>query len=227
MSKIRFMTCLIFMSLMVGCATTATLQTQLEKKLALLDSKGLVLTTVTFDNKLDNRSLLPRLFLIGKDGNNKNDKYRFGSQHLRALTEGRDFYLIILEENPGKHSFYSVRGSMVGGVFNPSFEAPMLVNYQAKENEILYIGNIHLVLRKKTSDLELRAGPVIPIFDQAAIGDATFDVEINDEYERDINEFEKVFINLKGHSVVKRILPSWSRPTSQEFKPKKTLMGFY
>lgn len=225
MSKIKFMSFLICMSLMVGCATNWP--KQFERKLSLLDRKGLVLASVTFDNKLNKGSLLPHSFLIGKNGDDNYEKYRFPFPALRALTENRKFYLIVMDVNNGNYFFYSVRGTIVGVFLRPLFEAPMLVGFQAKENEILYIGNIHLVLREKASDSELRAGPVTPLIDQATIANGTFDVEINDAYERDINEFEKVFPNLKGHSVVKRILPSWRRPSSQEFEPKKTHFFFY
>lgn len=225
MSKIRFMSFLICMSLMVGCATNWP--KQFDKKLALLDRKGLVLTRLTFDNKLNKSdALLPLTFLIGKNGKDSYEKYRLNSRHLRATTESRG-YLIVMDVDNGNYFFYSVLGRAMGLFFQPLFEAPMLVSFQVKENEILYIGNIHLVLRNKASDSELAAGPVIPLLDQATIAGATFDVEINDEYERDMNEFEKVFPNLKGHSVVKRILPPWKRPSSQEFEPKKIFPFFF
>ena len=187
MSKIKFMSFLICISLIVGCATNWP--KQLERKLSLLDRKGIVLASVTFNNKLNQGSLLPHSFLIGKNGNDNYEKYRFPIQALRALTENRMFYLIVMDINNGNYFFYSVRGTIVGTFLRPLFEVPMLVGFQAKENEILYIGNIHLVLREKTSDSELRAGPVTPLIDQAIIANGTFDVEINDAYERDINEF--------------------------------------
>ncbi len=84
-----------------------------------------------------------------------------------------------------------------------------------------------MILRKKTSDSELSAGPTMPLIDQTAINEATFVVEINDNYERDINDFEKVFTDLKNHNVVKRIMPSWRRPSSEDFEPKKTHFSFF
>lgn len=228
MSKIKFLLCLVCMSLMVGCATT-NWPKQFEKKLAMLDKKGLVLVTVTFNNNLDNTdSIHPEVFLISKDGGENYQKYNFtGLQHLRVLNEGRNAYLIVLDVKRNDYYFYSIRGNIIGDFLKPLFEAPILVNFQAKDKEILYIGNIHLVLRKKVSESELRPGPILPLMDQAAIGDATFDVEIRDMYERDMNDFEKVFPNIKGHPVVKKILPPWKRPSPEEFEPKKSHFFFF
>lgn len=224
MSKVRFMLFLICMLLMVGCAMN--LPSQFERKLSFLDRKGLVLATITVHNKIDESdSLIPITYLIGNNGDNDYEKY---SHHfIRCLTENRDAYLIVMDLNSGEHFFYSIRGQVRGDWTIPLFEVPMLVNFTIKANEIIYIGNIHLVLRKKASDSEFRAGPIIPLVDQMVIGDATFDVEINDAYEKDMNEFEKAFPNIKGYNVVKRILPSWRRPSPQEFEPKKTHIFFF
>jgi hypothetical protein len=190
---------------MVGCATNWP--QQFDKKLAMLDEKGLVLATVTFSNQLDNTdSILPEVFLISKDGHEEIQKYRFtGLQHLRALNAARSAYLIVLDVKRNDYFFYSIRGKVLGDIFQIFFEAPILLDFTAKDKEILYIGNIHLVLRKKVSESELRPGPVLPLLQQAVIADATFDVEIRDRYEIDLMHFEQVFPNIKGQTVVKRI----------------------
>ncbi len=232
MSKIRFVLCLICVSLLLGCASQ-NLQKNFEKKLTLLDRKSLVLAKVTLHNQLHGTcGFILNSCLIGKDGDSDCEKYSVLSPtltHLRALTEDRVSYLIVLEMDSGNYSFYSLRGIITGhwSSLSPYIEAPMLVSFQVKEKEVLYIGSIHLMLRKKASDSELMAGPIIPLVDQAPIWGATFDVNIIDEYERDMQEFEKVFPSVKGHSVAKRILPSWRRPSSQEFEPKKTYYFFF
>jgi len=70
-----------------------------------------------------------------------------------------------------------------------SFKVPMAMNFNVEKNEILYIGNIHVIIK-----------------------DSTVEVEINDKYKSDMNEFEKTFPNLQGRNVVKRILPQWKQP---------------
>jgi len=201
------------MSLMVGCAANSP--KHFDKKLAQLDRKGIVLATVTSENRLDRTDkLLPGAFVIRRNGENKEREYTlYASNHFRVCPDDKQSCLIVLEVNKGNYFISSIRGAVLGDFFLPVFEARVLRNFQADINEIMYIGNIHLILRKKTSDSETGAGDSLPpgrIIDQMAIAGTTIDVEINDEYEKDINEFEKAFPSLKGHTVIKRILSSHS-----------------
>ena len=231
MNKIRLMLCLVCMLLTVSCATD--LPTKFEKKLAVLERKSLALMTIEYVNEFreDWEGPIPLAFLLGEDGDDR-VMHDLGGRHLRALSQNREFYLFVNEADKGDYFFYSIRGEIHGkplgrfGGYKSFWEAPVLLNYQVKENEIVYIGNVRLILRKKTSDSEIKAAPgIIPDFREGSMSQATFDIQISDRYERDVNEFEKVF-NLKGHNVVKRILPSWKRPSSQEFQTKKTNLFF-
>lgn len=211
MSKVQFMSCLFCMSLMIGCAANSP--KHFDQKLARLDKKGIVLATVTSENRIDKTDkLLPGAFVIRKDGQNKEQEYvLYASNHFRVCTKDNESCLIVLEVDKGNHFISSIRGAVLGDFFLPVFEAQVQRNFQANINEIIYIGHINMILRKKTSDSEVSAGDSLPpgrIIDQMAIAGTTIDVEINDEYERDMNEFEKAFPNLKGHTVIKRILSS-------------------
>ena len=211
MSKVKFMSCLICMSLVIGCAANSP--KHFDKKLARLDKKGIVLATVTSENKLDKTDkLLPGAFVIRKNGQDKEQEYvLYASNHFRVCTKDNESCLIVLEVDKGNHFISSIRGAVLGDFFLPVFEALVQRNFQANVNEITYIGHIHMILRKKASDSESSAGDhLLPgkIIHQMAIAGTTIDVDINDEYERDMNEFEKAFPNLKEHTVIKRILPS-------------------
>lgn len=210
MFKVIFMSCLFCMSLVVGCAANSP--KHFDKKLARLDRKGIVLATITSDNRLDKTDkLLPGAFVIRKNGGNEKEYVLYASNHFRVCPKDKESCLIVLEVNKGNHFISSIRGAVLGDFFLPVFEGLVQRNFQANINEIIYIGNIHMILRKKASDSEVSAGDaLVPgrIIDQMAIAGTTIDIEINDEYERDMNEFEKTFPNLKGHTVIKRILPS-------------------
>ncbi len=198
---------------MVGCAANSP--THFDKKLAQLDRKGIVLATVTSDNSLDTSDKLqPGEFVIRKDGEDEEGYVLYGSNHFRVFTENKEFCLIVLEVDKGDHFISSIRGVVLGDFFLPVIEVQVRRNFEANENEILYIGNIHIVLRKKTTDSETSAAVLHPVrlVDSIAIAGTTIDIEINDEYKRDMNEFEKAFPNLKGHTVIKKILPSQPIP---------------
>jgi hypothetical protein len=197
------------MSLILGCAANSP--KHFDKKLARLDRKGIVMATVSSDNKLDKTDmLLPGAFVIRENGETKEKEYGlYASNHFRVCSEDKKSCLIVLEVNKGDYFISSIKGAVMGDLTLPVFEAQVRRHFHADINEIIYIGNIHLILRKKTSDSEASAGDsFVPtrIIDQMAIAGTTIDVEINDEYERDLNKFEKAFPNLKGHTVIKKIL---------------------
>lgn len=222
MSKIRLMLCLIFLSILVGCANWPKI---LDERLSQLDKYSLVLATFTVhENNIDKTSnLLPFYLVIGKTGGKDYTTYRFPYPYgpfVYAKTDNNtSLNLLVLSQESGNYYFYEMHGEIFGltarrpknaaeqamqldamgkrvpvvslpAASSGFFKVPMLMNYKVEKNEILYIGNIHIIIK----------GSVI-------------EVEINDKYETDMYEFEKVFPNLKGRNVVKKILPSWKIPS--------------
>jgi len=214
MFRLCYVLFLPLMLLVVGCAANSS--KKFDKKLARLDSKSVVLATVTSDNKLDKTDKLqPGRFVMKKAGESKKKYNLYASKHFRLFTENKKYCLIVLEVDEGDHYISTVDGVVLGDVFLPVFDAQVKHSFTANNNEIIYIGNIHMILRKKTSESEDSAGDhLLPgrIIDQAAIAGTTIDVEINDEYERDMNQFVENFPNLKGYTVVKRILQHHQSP---------------
>lgn len=202
---------------------------RLDRKLSHLDGKALVLTTVSFESEIDSdHRFLPEVFVIGNQSDDDYEKINLSAGDRIRVPLGFDTHcLVAIDIDHGDNYFYSVRGFIRGGSGMPRFEAPMLMSFQTRGNELQYIGNIKLILREKSSESEHRAGPVTPLIDQASITNATFDVRIIDEYERDIKEYHRIFPNIRGRTVVKKILPSWKRPAPDEFEPKKTHFFFW
>jgi hypothetical protein len=229
MSKFKFILCLICILMMIGCAPRWT--KRYDKNMGTLDRGGIVLFTVTSEYKsYKGDKLFPKAFFTSKKGSDKYTAHNY--RHDKKSKVGRDesgeFWLVMLkmEKNIEDFFFYKICGNVLG-FFDSFFEAPILMNFQAKKNEVTYLGNINLILRKKSSDTELRAGPVIPLLQQLSIINKTFDVVISDKYERDIKQFEKEIKGFKTSQVVKRILPPWEKPSSEDFKPKKTPLGIF
>jgi len=84
-----------------------------------------------------------------------------------------------------------------------------------------YLGAVNAVIRERR-DNEFRAGPVVPLIDQAIAGASTgtFDIEITDAYERDVALFKKTFTALDGVEIQKAVLPPWSRNDAQTYWEK-------
>ena len=92
-----------------------------------------------------------------------------------------------------------------------------VVNLSGK---IVYLGRIEAVNRKRASDDQLRAGPILPLVDQAVSGfaDGTWHIKVYDNYESDIRAFQEKYPVLGNYSVEKMLLPPWEKPTPAEMK---------
>lgn len=237
MSKFKLLLCVICISLMqsmTGCVSSRAPDYNkiLNQNLANLNSKCIVLATSSASVAGGKHTLLPTLFLIYDENTEDPQKYRFQTkQHHRFLSEDRSFYLHILELDEGNKLLHSIRGKVLrfGSITGvpPRFEAPILLNFNASKKQIIYIGNIHMFLRNKKSESEIRSGPYTPVLSQAGVDKTTFDIKINDQYNRDLYEFKKKCPNFSSYDIAKQILPVWKRPTKEEFIPAKTHFFFY
>ncbi|MCD4819340.1 MAG: hypothetical protein K8S23_11680 [Candidatus Cloacimonetes bacterium] len=235
MKKNYLLAILVCISLMAGCSRNLLLL--MDSKLEQLEKqKSFVLMSMSFEDEISKiESFYPRTLLFKINEDEKLHKLRFNSdkQIYTVLNDEKKTVLMVIEIDSGNYFFSSVRGIVFfnGSNFlssgNNLFEAPILLDFQINENEILYLGNIKLALRMKEVKSELRAGPITPLGGQKFVNSRTFDVKINDKYKRDIIEFEKILPNLKVHSIEKKILHQWKRPTSKEFKPMKTHTYFF
>jgi hypothetical protein len=95
---------------------------------------------------------------------------------------------------------------------------PLHANVSQADNGVYYLGAIKGVIRER-KDNEFRAGPAIPLIDQAIAGASTgtFEIEISDSFATDIEMFRKAFPMLKDVDVKKAILPKWDRAKAQVF----------
>lgn len=213
MSKFKFALCLICMTLVAGCAAV-NWQGALDTKMTRLNTNGIVLAKVTFEDRTSNRGLSLGSAFINKSGfDKKQNIFLQYKRNFKIVTEKRDGFLIMLELEGENDYFIDSMNGMLGGTFC-RVEIPISLDFRVNKNEIVYIGNIHLILRKKVSDEELRAGPILPLYDQLKVLNKTFDVEIRDKYEENMLEFEVLFPGLKESTVLKRLLPPWESTNS-------------
>jgi hypothetical protein len=105
-----------------------------------------------------------------------------------------------------------------GFPFHGAFFAPVLASIPPRDSGIYYLGHIDAVVRARTGD-EFRAGPVIPLLDQAATGASTgtFDVAISDRWTEDEARFHSHYPALKTMTVQKHLLPPFDRAKAQSW----------
>jgi hypothetical protein len=100
--------------------------------------------------------------------------------------------------------------------FHGFYYVPLNATLEDDAPGVYYLGSVQATIRER-KDNEFRAGPVIPLIDQAVTGASTgtFDITIADEYEKDLQLFKTAFPVLTGATVTKKLLPPWDRSKAQ------------
>lgn len=127
-------------------------------------------------------------------------------------------YLLRLELEPGRYEIRGLTSVVRSFPINGSFFAPMHSALESKEAGVFYLGHVSATVRERQGN-EFKAGPVIPLIDQAVAGASggTFDVEITDQFATDEAVFRSKFPALAGARITKAILPSFDRDKAQQW----------
>lgn len=126
-------------------------------------------------------------------------------------------YLVRMALDPGRYTVRSLtamgRAFPVVAFFEVPVHAPLQV---AAGGGLHYLGAIEATVRERVGD-EFRAGPVIPLLDQALAGASggTFDVVISDRYDTDLALFRQAFAALGQQPVARAVMPPFDRARAQ------------
>lgn len=101
-----------------------------------------------------------------------------------------------------------------------NFAVPLYSSFSLAPQKIVYLGHIEATIIERTDEELLRAGPVVPLIDQAVIGASggTFVISVNDQFENDITLFKEKYPYLAKYQVENSTLPNWNQPTVKEMK---------
>jgi len=116
-------------------------------------------------------------------------------------------YLVSVKLEPGTYSIKKVAGQTNKILVIGSFMFPIDAGFRLNPNEIVYLGHVEMVNRKRLSG-EPRSGSIIPLVDQAVCGysNGTFDVSISDRSRVDIPRFKSRYPELGHHEISTKIL---------------------
>lgn len=127
-------------------------------------------------------------------------------------------YLLRMELPPGKYQIVGMTSR--SGIFpvTGAFFAPLHIPLEVTDKGVFYLGQVNAVVRERQGN-EFRAGPPIPLIDQAVIGASggTFDIEIVDAQARDEALFRERFPALKDATIRKAMLPGFDRARAQKW----------
>ncbi|MEO6688239.1 MAG: hypothetical protein ABIS07_01290, partial [Dokdonella sp.] len=110
-------------------------------------------------------------------------------------------------------------GSAAAFPFVGSFLVPLFMDFMVPAHAVTYVGHVKARLRPRQEG-EFRAGPMIPLIDQAATGmsTGTFDVVVSDSSVEDISRFRTMFPALGDTPVANAPLPAFDRPRVQRIR---------
>jgi hypothetical protein len=130
--------------------------------------------------------------------------------------EGHAVYYISMALSEGRHRIDGVSGVANAFPFVGRFYIPVLAEFEVAPNSVTYLGHLGATLRERREG-EFRAGPVIPLIDQAATGmiGHAWDVEITNRYDADMAVFRERIPALGDLSVLNEGLPAWDRKAAQ------------
>lgn len=150
--------------------------------------------------------------------------FRMDSQGRLAPSTEEDSTTTYLVRFTTEGSPHIVRGfNAMGSAFpvHGSYFVPLHAPLPATAGGTYYLGSVKAVIRERQG-AEFRAGPLIPLIDQAVAGASTgtFDVEITNAYADDVIRFRKTFAALKDVEIHDAVLPAWDRAVAQQYWEK-------
>jgi hypothetical protein len=214
-------TCLLF----AGCATRTPQAFGNDTDRLNATSNPVYLMTATIKN--DYKSYYePHLLVVNVEKVGATDasgRFNF-TMDDKALWDENDQeagnkYLLRMQLAPGQYEIVGLtsmakRFPIIGRYF-----APIHARLDVKPGgTIVYIGHVDATIRERKGD-EFKAGPTIPLIDQAVVGGSTgtFDVMISDAFDVEEPLFRSTFVALKDSTIQKSVLPPWDRELAQKW----------
>lgn len=212
--------------LVTGCATRTTMAFEDAAEKLTPTSNPVFLMTTTLKNNYKNYQ--PDLLVVGieKPGAKEAaDRFNFTMDEKALIQSDKKdagkTYLLRFQLPAGDYDLVAMRSFARSFPIMGTFITPLNATIKAAAPGVYYLGHVNATVRER-KDNEFRAGPVIPLIDQAVAGAAsgTFDVVISDEWAVYEKTFRSTFPALTGVEVKKAILPPYDRAKAQAWWEK-------
>lgn len=214
----------LFVLVMSGCATPTKMAFHNDSDRLTEKSNPVFLMTATIKNTYKT-SFQPRLLVVNvekPDAKQASDRLNFkmddiGKNETDSAETGNN-YLIRMELPIGKYEIQGLTSLARSFPINGFFFTPLHMQIEAKAPGVYYLGHVAATVRERQGN-EFKAGPSIPLIDQAIAGASggTFDVVISDESATDEALFRQKFPALTGIEIKKDILPAFDRDYAQQW----------
>ena len=206
-----------------GCATINPSALNTNITAIDLSKESIALLTVKVANEYKT-SFQPNItaIFVGSDVEKDGEKFTFQIDgKYKEVEDSFNEYLISFQLPAGTYKLlrlhaYNGDNFFITGIFS----IPIYSTFSIEPQKIIYLGHIEATLVERTDEKLLRAGPVLPLLDQAVVGASggTFVIQIEDLYESDIKLFQQRYPYLAKYQVENLTLPQWSQPTKKDMQ---------
>lgn len=210
--------------LLAGCATPTRMAFGDDAQRADAAAKPVLLMTATFRNtyRPDHQPKLVVVHVERAGATEAKDRINFTMDDKARMETGQadagNTYLLRMELPPGQYQIVGMTSR--SGIFPiaGTFYAPLQLPLEVKENGVFYVGRVNATVRERQGN-EFRAGPPVPLIDQAVVGASggTFDIQVVDAQATDEGLFRTRFPALKDVSIRKAMLPAFDRARAQKW----------
>jgi hypothetical protein len=185
-------------------------------------SKPVLLLTATIKNAYKT-SWQPKLLVVNVEkskAKDSNDRLNFTmDDKAKAESDNPEVgnnYFLRLELDPGSYEIVGLTSIARSFPINGFFFAPLHSDVTVGGPGVYYLGHVNATVRERQGE-EFKAGPSIPLIDQAVAGASggTFDIEIVDDLAKDEALFRSKFPALAGVKITKALLPAFDRAKAQ------------
>ncbi len=223
MHRLTHLLAIVFVALLTGCASVPHMPLSDENP-NIEATKPLYLMTVTVRNEHKQR-WQPKVLniVLSKDagaGKQEQVAFRLDTKAAVASTTagGVTTYLVRFSTDPHPHAILGFNSMASAFPVHGFYFVPLHATVPEAGSGVHYLGAIKAVIRER-KDGEFRAGPVVPLIDQAVAGasNGTFEIEVSDSYEADLKLFRATYVALKNVEVSNRVLPKWDRAKAQMY----------
>jgi len=211
--------------LFTGCATRTTqaFENDADRVTATSDPVYLMTATVRNDYK---KNWQPHLLVVNVEKEGATDssgRFNF-TMDKKALLDESDKeagnkYLLRMQLPPGKYQIIGLTElnrsfPIVASFFTPLHETLTV----SGKGTVTYLGHVDAGIRERKGE-EFKAGPSIPLIDQAVAGASggTWDVAIVDAWDADEPVFRGKFAALKDAPIQKGLMAPWDRDAAQKW----------
>ncbi len=196
-----------------GCATTKPMALSKETAAIALDpQQSLALATVKVSNvyKTGFQPHVKDVRVKSTGEKSENFAFEVAAPFRASEVETNQFeeVLVSMTLAPGAYELTGIRVAAGGFPMPGNGMVPINATFQVPPGKAIYLGRLEAVRRERQGD-EPRAGPVIPLIDQAVTGfsGGTFDVKIYDGYDYDLSLMRAEYPALRSMAIEKRLLP--------------------